>query len=145
MKLSICWQNIDNRHTELHASKAIADLQSALAGCSLFVLISNNFALITDNCIRSSLYTSRMSSIQMPMRFGDSEGNDAYIPPRMGHLPYGPLPGSRRTVPPQTATQAMLLALGSQNHLLLPPLKNARLNTNHRGSWTRTHRPSGSR
>jgi hypothetical protein len=33
----------------------------------------------------------------MPMRFGDPEGDDVFIPLRMGH---GPPPGSRYTVPP---------------------------------------------
>ena len=35
------------------------------------------------------------------MRFGDPEGDDTFIPPRMGHLPYGPPPSSRYTTPLQ--------------------------------------------
>jgi hypothetical protein len=69
---------------------------------------------------------SRMPSMRTPMRFGDPEGDDVFIPPRMGHVPYGPPPGSRYAVsPPQMGYPGYTTRLGSQNHPLLSQLAPA--------------------
>jgi hypothetical protein len=74
---------------------------------SLFVSISNNFAWVLKTPLdptyileQEPVIPSCMPSIRMPMRFGDPEGDDVFIPLRMGHLRYSPPPGSRYTVPP---------------------------------------------